>query len=84
MKINGPNHSNMNPYLNQKQIPKKTPTQQNKLQPDQVEISEDALKLQKKDSRQAYVNEIKQQVETGEYKPNAQETAKKMVNFWKK
>jgi len=83
MKIYGPNHSNINPYQNQKHIPKQETKQSNRLQPDQLEISDKALKMQQKDSRQTYVNDIKQQVESGDYQVNAQETAKKLLNFWK-
>ncbi|MGP4040734.1 flagellar biosynthesis anti-sigma factor FlgM [Gracilibacillus sp. D59] len=83
MKIHGPNHSNMNPYQKSQQIQKQTASKSHSLKPDQLEISDKALKMQQKDSRQAYVNEIKQQVDNGEYKVNNKETAKKLLNYWK-
>ncbi|SER40876.1 anti-sigma-28 factor, FlgM family [Gracilibacillus ureilyticus] len=82
MKINGPNQSKINPYQNQQYTPKQQAKQTAKAS-DQLEISNKAKQMQSKDSRQSYVNEIKQQVEQGEYKPNLQETAKKLLNFWK-
>ncbi|GAE95066.1 negative regulator of flagellin synthesis [Gracilibacillus boraciitolerans JCM 21714] len=84
MKINGPNQSNFNAYKNQTQLPNKEAKTSHTFKPDQLEISDKALKMQQKDARQAYVNEIKQQVDNGgEYKVNEQETAKKILNFWK-
>lgn len=83
MKIHGPNHSNINPYQKQQQLQKKTTSNSRSLKPDHLEISDKALKMQQKDSRQTYVNEIKQQVDNGEYKINNKETAKKLLNFWK-
>ncbi|WP_163538878.1 flagellar biosynthesis anti-sigma factor FlgM [Gracilibacillus sp. YIM 98692] len=87
MKIHGPNHANLNPY--QKQIQKQQEAKQTKHnQEDQVEISNKAKQLQNKENpianRQNYVNDIKQQVEAGEYQINTQEAAKKILNFWKK
>ncbi|MFC4403527.1 flagellar biosynthesis anti-sigma factor FlgM [Gracilibacillus xinjiangensis] len=82
MKINGPNQSNINPYQNQKYTPKQQAKHTSKTS-DQLEISNQAKQMQSKDSRQSYVNELKQQVEKGEYKPDLQETAKKLLNFWK-
>ncbi len=84
MKIYGPNHSNINPYHNQKNIQKNdTKSTGSAYKPDHLEISDKALKMQQKDARQTYVNEIKQQVDAGEYQVNTQETAKKILNFWK-
>ncbi|KAB8139484.1 flagellar biosynthesis anti-sigma factor FlgM [Gracilibacillus oryzae] len=82
MKINGPNQSKINAYHNQKYTPKQEAKQTQKAS-DQLEISSKAKEMQSKDSRQSYVNEIKQQVEKGEYKPDLQQTAKKLMNFWK-
>ncbi|MDX8044595.1 flagellar biosynthesis anti-sigma factor FlgM [Gracilibacillus sp. S3-1-1] len=83
LKINGPNHSNLNPYQKQQQLQKQTKAKSHSLKPDQLEISDKALKMQQKNARQTYVNEIKQQVENGEYQVNNKETAKKLLNFWK-
>ncbi|MFD2655575.1 flagellar biosynthesis anti-sigma factor FlgM [Gracilibacillus thailandensis] len=83
MKIHGPNHSNMNPYQKQQHIQQKTASKSRSLKPDQLEISDKALKMQQKESRQTYVNEIKQQVDNGEYQVNNKETAKKLLNYWR-
>lgn len=82
MKVNGPNHTNVNPY--QQQIQKKqTSHKSTTRQEDQLQISNKAKEMQANDSRQAYVKEIQQQIETGEYKVNVKETARKILNFWK-
>jgi negative regulator of flagellin synthesis FlgM len=84
MKINGPNQANFNPYKNQiqKQIEYKKA-----LKPeDQLEISSQALKLQENTKvnakREAYVQEIKNRVEAGQYEINYEKTAQKMIDFW--
>lgn len=73
----------MNPYQRQSQVSHQMQEQIKKQRPDQLEISDKALKLQQSASRKAYVNEIKQQIDNGQYQVNHQETAKKMLNFWK-
>ncbi|ENH98390.1 anti-sigma-28 factor [Gracilibacillus halophilus YIM-C55.5] len=86
MKVHGPNHTNVNPYQKQfqKQHDIKKNTQQ---QEDQLQISNQAKAMQNKENplaaRQAYVDGIKQQVDHGEFKPDAVETAKKIMNYWK-
>jgi negative regulator of flagellin synthesis FlgM len=82
MKINGTNHSKINPYQNQQYVQKKEAKKAN-TQADQLQISDQAKQLQSKDTRSSYVNEIKQQVENGEYKVDNKETARKLLNFWK-
>ncbi|RDW15663.1 flagellar biosynthesis anti-sigma factor FlgM [Oceanobacillus chungangensis] len=84
MKINGPNQPNFNPYKNiiQKQAEiKKTISKQ-----DQVEISSHAKQLQENEKpntkRIAYVQEIKNAIEAGDYKVDAERIADKMVKFW--
>ncbi|RLL47123.1 flagellar biosynthesis anti-sigma factor FlgM [Oceanobacillus piezotolerans] len=84
MKINGPNPTNFNPY---KKIMEKQAAQQKEMKKqDQVEISEQAKQLQETDKpnakRAAYVQEIKQAIQSGEYKVNAEKTAQKMIDFW--
>ncbi|WP_066192261.1 MULTISPECIES: flagellar biosynthesis anti-sigma factor FlgM [Gracilibacillus] len=83
MKINGTNQTNVNPYHKQAQANQKITEQIKKQKPDQLEISDQALKLQQSSTRKAYVNEIKQQIDNGQYVTNSQETAKKILNFWK-
>lgn len=86
MKINGTNPSrNIQAYQNQNVTPPKAYTKQNKIAQasDKLEISQEALKMQHQHERKAYINEIKQQIEKGEYKPDAQQTAKGILNFFK-
>lgn len=85
MKIHGTNRPHINPYYEQQQRVKQAQHKQTK---DHLEISEAAMKLQKNDKttekRQAFVNDIKQQVESGEYKINYEKTAQKFVDFFTK
>ncbi|WP_186580796.1 flagellar biosynthesis anti-sigma factor FlgM [Aquibacillus kalidii] len=85
MKIQGPNHSNFNPY--QKQINKQAEIKsQLTKREDQLHISDKAKALQDIDKpsfvRQKKVAQIKQAVQSGEYTVDAKETAKKMLDFW--
>ncbi|MFG6114702.1 flagellar biosynthesis anti-sigma factor FlgM [Halobacillus sp. MO56] len=84
MKINGPNHTNLNPY--QKQLNKQTEIKKALQQEDKVEISHQAKNLQENArpdaAREKKVAEIKQAVDQGEYKINAEKTAQKMIQFW--
>lgn len=86
MKIQGTNKTNFNPYHDQiqKNVNHKS-YQQNKK--DQLEISEEAMKLQKGESadekRLAYVKAIKHKIDTGTYEVDYQQTAQKMIDFWK-
>lgn len=86
MKIHGSNQANFNPY--QKQIQKQAEYKKEINQKDQLEISSQAKQLQKNDKpnakRAAYVQEIKNAVESGEYQVNHEKTAKKMTDFWLK
>lgn len=84
MKINGPNQANFNPYKNQ--IQRQAEYKKALKQHDQLEISSQALKLQENTKsnakREAYVQEIKNRIETGEYEINYEKTAQKMIDFW--
>ncbi|MBM7570248.1 flagellar biosynthesis anti-sigma factor FlgM [Aquibacillus albus] len=86
MKIQGPNHTNFNPY--QKQLQKQAQISKETNKEDQLQISDQAKKLQEKDqpeaARKAHVDEIKQAVQSGNYRVDAKETAEKMINFWNK
>lgn len=57
-------------------------------QQDQLEISSEAMKLQENTKvnakREAYVQEIKNRVESGQYEINYEKTAQKMIDFWSK
>ncbi|WP_085505964.1 flagellar biosynthesis anti-sigma factor FlgM [Thalassobacillus devorans] len=84
MKINGSNHVNLNPY--HKRLNRQTAMKQSFQQEDKVEISHKAKSLQENAStdpaREKKVADIKQSIEQGEYKVNAEKTAQKMIEFW--
>jgi negative regulator of flagellin synthesis FlgM len=86
MKVNGPNQTNFNPYKNQ--IQKQMEMKKALKQQDQLEISSEAMKLQKNTKanvqREAYVQEIKNKVESGQYEINYEKTAQKIIDFWSK
>ncbi|WP_138419482.1 flagellar biosynthesis anti-sigma factor FlgM [Aquibacillus sediminis] len=84
MKIQGPNHSNFNPY--QKQMQKQAEIKKEVNKNDQLQISNEAKKLQQNEkvdpARLERVEQIKQSVESGEYTVDPKQTAKKMLQFW--
>lgn len=86
MKIQGPNNSKLNPYIQQQQNHAKYKTTFNKQ--DQLEISVQAKKLQENGKaahkREAYIQEIKQAIDTKEYQIDYEKTAQKMIDFWSK
>ncbi|MGG0720062.1 flagellar biosynthesis anti-sigma factor FlgM [Robertmurraya massiliosenegalensis] len=83
MKINPLRSINVNPY--NKQAEKIEPTQKAKGK-DKVEISTEAMKLQKLGNieleRQEKVDAIKKEVQSGNYEVNAKVIAEKMYSFW--
>ncbi|WP_102026684.1 flagellar biosynthesis anti-sigma factor FlgM [Salirhabdus sp. Marseille-P4669] len=83
MKIQGSNFNNINPY--QKQIQKQAAIQQGN-RTDKVEISSKAQELLKgnpvEEARKTRVEQLKQDVQSGNYKVNYEETAKKMIAFY--
>src|SRR5690625_3400561 len=83
MKIQGPNPF-INAYRNQQQ--QKQIVKKNEQQKDQLDISAKAKQLQSQDvssvERFKRVTEIKQLVQSGEYKIDYQQTAQKMIDFW--
>jgi len=86
MKINGPNPL-LNIYNNQ--MNNKRHATKSKTQSDKINISDAAQKLhgngpQVNEKRLEYVQEIKQSVESGQYKVNYERTAQKMIEFWSK
>lgn len=86
MKINGPNQINFNPY--KQHLQKQADLKKAENKSDELQISKEALKLQEKDKptekRAAYVDEIKQAVQSGDYKIDIEKTAQKMIDFWKR
>jgi negative regulator of flagellin synthesis FlgM len=84
MKINGPNQTYLNPY--QKQINKQTELGPKKQQTDKIEISETAKQMQESGKnnsvRQKLVEQVKTDIESGNYQVDSKGTAQKMLNFW--
>lgn len=84
MKIQRPNQAQLNVYQNQ--VNKQQQNKQKLDRQDRLQISQEAKRLQKDvkldKQRTAYVEYIKDKVESGEYKINFEETAKQMINFW--
>ncbi|UFT98551.1 flagellar biosynthesis anti-sigma factor FlgM [Radiobacillus kanasensis] len=84
MKIQGPNHSNFNPY--QKQIQKQHEIKQEITKHDKVQISNQAKQLQENTkpdpARLEKLEALKKAVDAGTYQVDAKETAKKMLDFW--
>ncbi|KHE68130.1 flagellar biosynthesis anti-sigma factor FlgM [Halobacillus sp. BBL2006] len=84
MKINRPNHSQLNPYQKQmnKQVEAKNPSKQQ----DKIEISKQAKQMQNTEkadpAREKLINQIKIDVDTGNYQVDSKATAKKMIDFW--
>ncbi|GLB60195.1 flagellar biosynthesis anti-sigma factor FlgM [Cytobacillus sp. NCCP-133] len=85
MKINNIGRTNMNPYNKQMDKMEKA---QNVTKRDKIEISSEALNLQKGNplemERQQKVEKLKEEVQSGKYEINAKEVAKKMYEFWNK
>jgi negative regulator of flagellin synthesis FlgM len=84
MKVNGTNFNKLNPY--QKQLQKQTEIQKGKGTEDKIEISSKAQELLKgnpiKEARAQKVEQLKSDIQNGEYKVNFEQTAKKMIDFW--
>ncbi|MBH0230877.1 flagellar biosynthesis anti-sigma factor FlgM [Halobacillus yeomjeoni] len=84
MKVNGPNHTNFNPY--KKQVQKQSEMKEIQSQKDKIEISQQAKRMQDSEkadpARQKLVNDIKMEVDAGNYQKDAKSTAKKMLDFW--
>lgn len=86
MKIQGPNQTNFNPY--KQQLQKQTDVNKEVNKKDQLQISSQARELQGSEKpnkeRAAYVQDIKNAVQSGDYKVNHEKTAQKMIAFWNK
>lgn len=83
MKINNFGRVGMNPYAKQIEKMDKAATIAKK---DKIEISTEALELQKGNSieakREERVQQLKEQVQNGEYKVNSRNVAEKLYSFW--
>ena len=86
MKINGPNQANFNPYKSHMQ--KQADVKKEINREDQLEISSQAKQLQESEKpyakRSAYVQQIKNEIASGEYKVDPDKIAEKMIAFWSK
>jgi len=86
MKIQGPHLKNINTYKNQ--LKQNRELRQNDSKRDQLNISSEAKQLQetKKTTmkRSEYVQQIKNEVQSGKYQINYEKTANKMIDFWSK
>lgn len=83
LKINNLGPIQINPYKNQME---KMDKLEKSSKADKIQISTEAMELQKgsriETERQAKVEELKNKIESGEYKVNSREVAKKMYEFW--
>ncbi|KHF39619.1 flagellar biosynthesis anti-sigma factor FlgM [Halalkalibacter okhensis] len=84
MKINPYNSIQQNPY--RKQIDKSEKAQGASAQRDKLEISPEALEMQKgtkmEQERAEKVKALKEQVDAGEYKVDAKAVANKFYEYW--
>lgn len=86
LKINGTNHTNLNPYKNlvQKHDVLKKPIQKS----DELQISNEAKSMlenhQPSADRIQRINTIKEAVQSGEYEIDFEKTADKMIDYWTK
>lgn len=84
MKINPFNSVQQNPY--RKQVDRQEKTAEVKAKRDQVEISHVAKELQHSNKfeavRQEKVAQLKEQIDSGKYKVDAQAVARKFYEYW--
>ncbi|MDE5414040.1 flagellar biosynthesis anti-sigma factor FlgM [Alkalihalobacterium chitinilyticum] len=84
MKINPYQSIQSNPY--RKQVEKQASTSETKMKKDEIQISKAALELQQSTkidaARQEKVNELKEQIQSGNYKIDAQAIANKFYDYW--
>lgn len=82
MKINNIGRLNVNPY---QQVGKMEQVQKTNKK-DKIEISSEAMNLQKIGNielqRQEKIDSIKKNIQSGQYEVNPKEIAKKMYSFW--
>jgi negative regulator of flagellin synthesis FlgM len=87
MRINHFNSIQNNPYKKQTQDMKQESVQ-SALKKDEIRISDEAKKLLSsskfEQERAEKVNEIKRQVESGDYQVNTSKIAKSILDFWRK
>jgi negative regulator of flagellin synthesis FlgM len=87
MRINHFNSIQNNPYKKQTQDVKQE-TVQSAYKKDEIQISDEAKKLLSsskfEQERADKVNEIKRQVESGNYQVNTSKVGKSILDFWRK
>jgi negative regulator of flagellin synthesis FlgM len=87
MRINHFNSIQNNPYKKQTQDMKQESVQ-SAFMKDEIQISDEAKKLLSsskfEQERAEKVNEIKRQVESGDYQVNTSKIAKSILDFWRK
>jgi negative regulator of flagellin synthesis FlgM len=87
MRINHFNSIQNNPYKKQTQDMKQESVQ-SAFKKDEIQISDEAKKLLSsskfEQERAEKVNEIKRQVESGDYQVNTSKIAKSILDFWRK
>jgi negative regulator of flagellin synthesis FlgM len=87
MRINHFNSIQNNPYKKQVQNMSQEKVQSG-YKKDEIRISDEAKKLLSsskfEQERAEKINEIKKQIDKGSYSVNVSETAKSIINFWKK
>ncbi|AWO74722.1 flagellar biosynthesis anti-sigma factor FlgM [Geobacillus thermoleovorans] len=85
MKIHHIGPAGVNPY--QRQLAKTERLAAGKTKGDQVEISKEAKELQEATSweraRQAKLEELRQQIETGAYQVDPRAVAKRMIDYYR-
>ncbi|AGE23706.1 anti-sigma-28 factor [Geobacillus sp. GHH01] len=85
MKIHHIGSMNVNPY--QRQLVKTERLAAGKANGDQVEISKEAKELQEaaswEQARQAKLEELRQQIETGAYEVDPRAVAKRMIEYYR-
>ncbi|ARK25509.1 flagellar biosynthesis anti-sigma factor FlgM [Sporosarcina sp. P37] len=87
MKIDGVKPQAINPYRNQ-QLKTEQTKQASQVQTDKLEISSEAKKLSQaspiETARQQRVQELKSQVQSGEYQVDANKLASSMLSYFNK
>lgn len=86
MKIQGPHFRSIHAY--KKQLHQNKESHQKDLKTDDLEISSKAKQLQETNKasmkRSEYIQQIKNEIESGKYKIDYEKTAQKLIDFWSK
>lgn len=86
MKIQGPHFRNIHAY--NKQLQQNRESYQKEQRRDELNISSQAKQLQESNKkfmkRSEYIQQIKNEIKSGKYEINYEETAQKLIDFWSK